>query len=48
MNETEVELIDLGDAMEETKQCAPAFIFPDSWFGWGTVAWQPGGGCPQG
>lgn len=42
-----LELADLGDAVEETKQCAPdPAIFPDSWFGWGAVAWTPGGGCP--
>lgn len=42
-----LELCDLGDAAEETKQCAPdPAIFPDSWFQWGAVEWHPGGGCP--
>lgn len=46
MDET-LALIDLGDAVEETKQCSPdPAIFPDSWFGWGAVEWHPGGGCP--
>ena len=33
--ETQLELSDLGDAMEETKQIAPILIYPDSTFGWG-------------
>lgn len=36
-----IELVDLGDAREETKQCAPAAFVPDSWFGWGTHSWPP-------
>lgn len=28
-------LVDLGDALEETKQFAPVIEVPDSWFGWG-------------
>lgn len=35
----ELELVDLGDATEETKQCAPLALFPDSWYGWGSHAW---------
>jgi hypothetical protein len=31
----DIELMDLGDAMVETKQIAPAFLVPDSTFGWG-------------
>lgn len=43
----ELELCDLGDATVETKQCSPdPPILPDSWFQWGAVEWQPGGGCP--
>ena len=34
-NETPIELVDLGDAMEETKQIQPIMIWPDSWFQWG-------------
>jgi hypothetical protein len=30
----ELHLIDLGDAMIVTKQWAPAFVVPDSTFGW--------------
>lgn len=45
--EKDLEIVDLGDAGEETKQCRPdPAIFPDSWFGWGAVEWHPGGGCP--
>jgi hypothetical protein len=36
-----IELVDLGDAAVETKQCAPAAFVPDSWFGWGTHSWPP-------
>ena len=36
-----VELIDLGDALEETKQVAPVVRWPDCTFGYG-VKW---GGC---
>lgn len=44
---TGVELVDLGDAMKETKQCYPdPAIWPDSWFGWGGQPWT-GGGPPQ-
>lgn len=47
MNDTaDLELVDLGDAMEETKQCTPVPIWPDSWFGWGSHEWT-GGGPPQ-
>lgn len=43
----DLELVDFGDAMEETKQCSPTPpIFPDSWFQWGAEEWHPGGGCP--
>jgi hypothetical protein len=31
----EINVVDLGDAMTETKQVAPAPIVPDSWFGYG-------------
>lgn len=31
-----LELIDLGDATVETRQCSPAFFVPDSWFQWGS------------
>lgn len=31
----ELELIDLGDATEETKQIEPVFFVPDSTFAWG-------------
>lgn len=41
-----IDVTDLGDAMIETKQCSPAFIWPDSWFQWGTQPWS-GGGPPQ-
>lgn len=44
----EIELVDLGDAMEETKQCSPDnAIFSDSWFQWGShpYPWYPGQ-CP--
>lgn len=37
----ELELMDLGDVMVETKQCAPAAFLPDSWFQWGTHENQP-------
>lgn len=33
--DNDLELCDLGDAMKETKQCAPAAFLPDSWFQWG-------------
>lgn len=42
-----IELVDLGDAMTETKQCSPdPAVWPDSWFGWGSHPWM-GGGPPQ-
>lgn len=48
MNEEEIELIDLGDAAVETKQCAPMALFPDSWFGYGSHAWPwPEDQCPR-
>jgi hypothetical protein len=31
----ELELVDLGDTTEETKQCTPMAFLPDSWFQWG-------------
>lgn len=47
MNEGEpIELIDLGDAAEETKQCQQIPFIPDSWFQWGSYQ-EPGGGWPQ-
>lgn len=42
-----IELVDLGDAMVETKQCSPMFFLPDSWFGWGSYEGQvPPPQCP--
>lgn len=38
-DESAIDVLDLGDAMVETKQCAPAAFVPDSWFGWGTHSW---------
>ncbi len=38
----EIELIDLGDATEETKQCTPWGVWYDSWFGMGSVEYHPG------
>lgn len=32
-----VELVDLGDAAEETKQFLPIPVFPDSTYFWGMV-----------
>lgn len=46
MDEIDLELVDLGDAKVETKQCAPGGVFSDSWFQWGTHEWT-GGGPPQ-
>lgn len=40
----ELELTDLGDAKEETKQCIPYGVFVDSYFGWGPYEQWPGGG----
>lgn len=36
--EIDMELIDLGDAMEETKQIYPIQVVPDALFGWGMWA----------
>ena len=48
MKKMKIELIDLGDAIEETKQCAPLAFLPDSWFQWGTHAWPtPPDQCPR-
>jgi hypothetical protein len=33
-NETPLDLLDLGDAIDQTKQISPAPIVPDNWFGW--------------
>lgn len=38
----EIELVDLGNALEETKQCTPGGIYWDSWFGYGSVEYHPG------
>lgn len=38
---SDVRIVDLGDAMRETKQCAPAAFVPDSTFQWGTHSWPP-------
>lgn len=47
MDELKLELVDFGDVMIETKQCAPdPRLWPDSWFQWGAVEYPPGGGCP--
>jgi hypothetical protein len=35
MNTDPIELIDLGDATEETKQFLPIPAFPDSYYYWG-------------
>jgi hypothetical protein len=46
MTMDELELVDLGDATVETKQCAPAFFVPDSTFQWGTHSgWGYPGQC---
>jgi len=37
MNTDPIELIDLGDATEETKQFLPLRVFPDSVYFWGLV-----------
>lgn len=34
-----IELFDLGDAKEETKQRAQIPFMPDSWYGWGYPAY---------
>lgn len=40
----EIELIDLGDATEQTKQCTPWGVWSDSWFQFGShpYPWYPG------
>lgn len=43
----DLELIDLGDATVETKQCDPYMpIYPDSIFGYGSES-IPWPGCPR-
>jgi hypothetical protein len=37
MNTDPIELVDLGDAAEETKQFQPVPVFPDSTYFWGLV-----------
>lgn len=37
MNSDPVELVDLGDATQETKQYLPIPAFPDSVYFWGLV-----------
>jgi hypothetical protein len=37
MNTDPIELVDLGDAAQETKQFLPIPAFPDSTFFWGLV-----------
>lgn len=37
MNTDLIELTDLGDASEETKQFLPVQVFPDSTFFWGLL-----------
>lgn len=37
MNTDPIELVDLGDAAEETKQYMPMQAFPDSTYFWGMV-----------
>lgn len=44
--EEDVALVDLGDAMVETKQCTPFGVFYDSWFQYGSHEYQ-GGHPPQ-
>lgn len=40
MNEdNDLELVDLGDACEETRQYSPWPIWVDSVFGWGEWGW---------
>lgn len=46
MKDKVIELVDLGDAMEETKQCAPMFFVPDSWFQWGSHETTQPPQCP--
>lgn len=42
----ELELVDLGCATKETKQCTPMFFIADSWFQWGSYQ-EPQGGWPN-
>lgn len=37
MNTDLIELVDLGDAAQETKQFLPYPVFPDSTYFWGMV-----------
>lgn len=37
-----IELVELGDVMEETKQCTPWGVLYDSWFGLGSHEYQHG------
>jgi hypothetical protein len=37
MNTDPIELVDLGDATEETKQYMPIHVLPDSTYYWGLV-----------
>lgn len=37
MNTDPIELVDLGDATEETKQLFPLHVFPDSTWFWGLM-----------
>lgn len=43
---TELELLDLGNAMEETKHCSPFPLWVDSVFGYGTSDYPYD--CPYG
>ena len=45
----DLELVDFGDAVEETRQCSPELpVFPDSTFGYGTDPWPAPPWCPGG
>lgn len=44
----ELALLDLGDAMEETKQCNPFPQWADSTFGLGGEPWPAPPWCPGG
>ena len=37
MNTDPIELVDLGDVLEETKQYVPIPVFPDNVYFWGLV-----------
>jgi len=47
-NTEELAIVDFGDAMEETRQCAPVPVFADSTFGLGSDPWPAPPWCPGG